>query len=47
MASVAEAPAKDELEAFRAEVRALIAENFPAEFKGRNMALAYSIASDS
>ena len=37
MASVAEAPARDELETFRAEVRAFVAANFPAELKGRNM----------
>ena len=40
MASVAQASAADELSAFRSEVQAFIAENFPAELKGRNMALA-------
>ena len=37
-APVAERPASEE--AFREEVRAFIAENFPAEYKGRNMMLA-------
>jgi alkylation response protein AidB-like acyl-CoA dehydrogenase len=37
-APVAERPASDK--AFREEVRAFIAENFPAEYKGRNMMLA-------
>ena len=40
MASVAQASAVDELSAFRSEVQAFIAENFPAELKGRNMVLA-------
>jgi hypothetical protein len=36
MASVAEPEAKADLDAFREEVRAFLAENFPPELRGKN-----------